>query len=98
MPRKPTCTVAMEACANSHYWGARSGDWACGATLCAYVKPFVKRQKDAADVEAICEAAARPTVRFVAVKSEEQQAAIVFRTGDLLVRQRTQPSMRSAAI
>ena len=58
----------------------------------AYVKPFVKRQKnDAADAEAICEAAQRPTMRFVAVKSEEQQASgVVFRTRDLLVRQRTQ--------
>jgi transposase len=58
----------------------------------AYVKPFVKRQKnDAIDAEAICEAAQRPNMRFVAVKSEQQQAAsLVFRTRDLLVRQRTQ--------
>ena len=58
----------------------------------AYVKPFVKRQKnDMADAEAICEAAQRPTMRFVAVKSEQAQAAaVVFRTRDLLVRQRTQ--------
>ena len=58
----------------------------------AYVKPFVKRQKnDAIDAEAICEAAQRPSMRFVAVKSEHQQAAsLVFRTRDLLVRQRTQ--------
>ena len=58
----------------------------------AYVKPFVKRQKnDEADAEAICEAAQRPTMRFVPVKSEEQQAAgVVFRARDLLVRQRTQ--------
>jgi transposase len=58
----------------------------------AYVKPFVKRQKnDANDAEAICEAAQRPSMRFVAVKSERQQAAaLVFRTRDLLVRQRTQ--------
>ena len=57
-----------------------------------YVKPFVKRQKnDAADAEAICEAAQRPTMRFVAVKSAEAQAsALIFRTRDLLVRQRTQ--------
>jgi transposase len=57
-----------------------------------YVKPFVKRQKnDAADAEAICEAAQRPNMRFVAIKSEEQQASgLVFRTRDLLVRQRTQ--------
>ncbi len=58
----------------------------------AYVKPFVKRHKnDAADAEAICEAAQRPNMHFVAVKSEEQQAsALVFRTRDLLVRLRTQ--------
>jgi transposase len=58
----------------------------------AYVKPFVRRQKnDAADAEAICEAAVRPAMRFVAVKTEEQQArAMLFRTRDLLVRQRTQ--------
>ena len=56
------------------------------------MRPFVKRQKsDAADAEAICEAAQRPTMRFVAVKSEESQAAtMIFRTRDLLVRQRTQ--------
>ena len=57
-----------------------------------YVKPFVKRQKnDMADAEAITEAAARPTMRFVAVKSAEKQASgMVFKTRDLLVRQRTQ--------
>lgn len=57
-----------------------------------YVKPFVKRHKnDAADAEAIAEAASRPTMRFVSVKSQEQQArAMLFRTRDLLVRQRTQ--------
>lgn len=58
----------------------------------AYVKPFVKRQKnDMADAEAICEAAVRPTMRFVPVKSEETQgAAMVFRVRELLIRQRTQ--------
>lgn len=58
----------------------------------AYVKPFVKQNmNDAVDGEAICEAAQRPPMRFVAIKSEEQQAsALVFRTRDLLVRQRTQ--------
>jgi transposase len=57
-----------------------------------YVKPFVKRQKnDTVDAEAICEAAQRPSMRFVPVKSEEQQAnGVVFRARDLLVRQRTQ--------
>src|SRR4029077_416563 len=58
----------------------------------AYVKPFVKRQKnDAADAEAICEASQRPTMRFVQIKSEAAQAAaVVFRARDLLVSQRTQ--------
>ena len=58
----------------------------------AYVKPFVKRQKnDVADAEAICEAAQRPGMRFVPVKEEAQQAnTVVFRARDLLVRQRTQ--------
>ncbi|UVO30685.1 IS110 family transposase [Bradyrhizobium arachidis] len=91
---QPTCTVAMEACASSHYWGREIGGLGHAVRLIPpdYVKPFVKRQKnDAADAEAICEATQRPTMRFVAVKSEEQQAAaIVFRARDLLVRQRTQ--------
>jgi transposase len=90
----PPCTVAMEACASGHYWGREVAKLGHEVKLIApaYVKPFVKRQKnDAADAEAICEAAQRPTMRFVAVKSEAVQAeAIVFRTRDLLVRQRTQ--------
>jgi transposase len=90
----PRCTVAMEACGGGHYWGREIAKLGHAVKLIApaYVKPFVKRQKnDAADAEAICEAAQRPTMRFVAVKSEAAQAAIViFRTRDLLVRQRTQ--------
>jgi transposase len=90
----PRCTVAMEACAGAHYWGREIGKLGHCVKLIApaYVKPFVKRQKnDASDAEAICEAAQRPTMRFVAVKTEEAQAAaIIFRTRDLLVRQRTQ--------
>src|ERR671913_2630688 len=88
------CTVAMEACASSHHWAREIGRLGHAVRLIppAYVKPFVKRQKnDAADAEAICEAAQRPTMRFVALKSANQQAAaVVFRTRDLLVRQRTQ--------
>ena len=91
---QPACTVAMEACASSHYWGREIAKLGHEIRLIApdYVKPFVKRQKnDAADAEAICEAIQRPTMRFVAVKGEEQQAAaVVFRARDLLVRQRTQ--------
>jgi transposase len=91
---QPPCVVAMEACGGAHYWGRELGRFGHTVRLIppAYVKPFVKRHKnDAADAEAICEAAQRPTMRFVAVKSAEAQAAaIVFRTRDLLVRQRTQ--------
>jgi len=90
----PPCMVAMEACGGGHYWGREIAKLGHTVKLIApaYVKPFVKRQKnDASDAEAICEAAQRPTMRFVAVKSEEAQAsAMVFRTRDLLVRQRTQ--------
>lgn len=88
------CTVAMEACATSHYWGRAISNIGHNVRLIApaYVKPFVKRQKnDAADAEAICEAALRPTMRFVSVKSAEKQAsATVFKVRDLLVRQKTQ--------
>jgi transposase len=91
---QPACMVAMEACAGSHYWAREIAKLGHHVRLIApgYVKPFVKRQKnDAADAEAICEAAQRPTMRFVAAKSEEQQAsAMVFRVRDLVVRQRTQ--------
>jgi transposase len=92
--RQSPCLVAMEACGGAHYWAREIGKLGHNVRLIApqYVKPFVKRQKnDAADAEAICEAAQRPTMRFVAVKSEEQQASsAVFRARDLLVRQRTQ--------
>jgi transposase len=91
---QPRCVVAMEACAGAHHWGRELTKLGHTVRLIppAYVKPFVKRQKnDEADAEAICEAAQRPTMRFVPVKSEEQQASgVVFRARDLLVRQRTQ--------
>jgi transposase len=91
---QPPCTVAMEACASAHHWAREISRLGHAVRLIppAYVKPFVKRQKnDAADAEAICEAAQRPTMRFVAPKSDGAQAsALVFRARDLLVKQRTQ--------
>jgi len=84
----------MEACGGAHFWGREIGKLGHEVQLIppAYVKPFVKRQKnDTADAEAICEAAQRPSMRFVPVKSEETQgAAMVFRIRELLIRQRTQ--------
>jgi transposase len=91
---QPPCTVAMEACGSAHHWAREISKLGHAIRLIppAYVKPFVKRQKnDAADAEAICEAAQRPTMRFVMPKSEQTQAAaLVFRARDLLVKQRTQ--------
>jgi transposase len=91
---QPPCLVAMEACPGAHHWGREIGAFGHEVRLIApaYVKPFVRRQKnDMADAEAICEAAQRPTMRFVAVKSEAKQAAaVIFRARDLLVGQRTQ--------
>lgn len=88
------CMVAMEACGTAHYWGRELASFGHDVRLIppVYVKAFVKRQKnDAADAEAIAEAAMRPTMRTVAVKTSEQQArAMLFRTRDLLVGQRTQ--------
>lgn len=91
---QPRCVVALEACGGAHHWARELRDMGHDVRLIppAYVKPFVKRHKnDAIDAEAICEAAQRPNMRFVAIKGEEQQASgMIFRTRDLLVRQRTQ--------
>ena len=90
----PPCVVAMEACGTAHYWGRELTRHGHDVRLIppVYVKPFVKRQKnDSADAEAVAEAALRPTMRSVAVKTAGQQAqAMLFRTRDLLVGQRTQ--------
>lgn len=90
----PPCLVGMEACGTSHYWGRELTKLGHEVRLMppAYVKPYVKRGKnDANDAEAICEAVTRPTMRFVPVKSPDQQAALALhRTRSLLVKQRTQ--------
>lgn len=94
MASLPPCVVAMEACGTAHYWGRELARHGHDVRLIPpiYVKPFVKRQKnDVADAEAVAEAALRPTMRSVAVKTAGQQAqAMLFRTRDLLVGQRTQ--------
>lgn len=90
----PPCLVGIEACGTSHHWARELIRLGHEVRLMppAYVKPYVKRGKtDAADAEAICEAVTRPTMRFVAVKSREQQAALsMHRARNLLVKQRTQ--------
>ncbi len=92
--RLSPCLLGMEACGTSHHWARALSALGHEVRLMppAYVKPYVKRGKtDANDAEAICEAVTRPTMRFVAVKSPEQQAALALhRTRDLLVKQRTQ--------
>lgn len=91
---QPRCLVPKEACASSHHWAREIRALGHDVRLIApaYVKPFVKRQKnDMADAEAIAEAATRPMMRFVPVKSVNKQASgMVFKARDLLVRQRTQ--------
>ena len=87
------CTVGVEACGTAHHWARVIGRYGHHVRLMppAYVKPYLKRNKnDGRDAEAICEAVSRPTMRFVAVKSIEQQATLaVHTTRALLVRQRT---------
>src|ERR1700736_2624049 len=90
----PPCLVGMEACATAHYWARELRKLGHEVRLMPAkdVKAYVKRNKnDAADAEAICEAVRRPTMRFVRIKSAEQQGQLMqHRTRDLLMRQRTQ--------
>jgi len=89
----PTCLIGIEACASSHHWSRQLQ--ALGHTVRlmppAYVKPYVKRQKnDMADAEAICEAVTRANMRFVPTKTPEQQSGLMLhRTRHLFIRQQT---------
>jgi len=91
--RIPRCVVGLEACATAHYWARELGALGHEVRLmpAQYVKAYIKRNKhDAADAEAICEAVQRPTMRFVPVKTAEQQATQLLHRGrEQLVRQRT---------
>ena len=92
--RFPRCLIGMEACATAHYWARELTKLGHEVRLMPAkdVKAYVKRNKnDAADAEAICEAVRRPTMRFVRIKSAEQQGQLMqHRTRDVLIRQRTQ--------
>jgi len=94
MADQPPSLVVMEACGSAHYWAREMVRLGHDVKLIApqYVRPFVKRQKnDATDAEAIVIAAQRPEMRFVAPKSQEQQArAVLFRARERLVHQRTE--------
>ena len=91
--KQAACLVGIEACATSHHWAREIAAQGHDVKLmpARYVKPYVKRNKnDAADAEAICEAVQRPTMRFVPVKTREQQSLLMLhRTRELLVKQRT---------
>src|ERR1700674_3378295 len=90
----PPCLIGMEACATAHHWARELTKFGHTVRLmpASYVKAYVKRSKnDAADAAAICEAVTRPSMRFVPVKTIDQQAALTLhRCRDLLIRQRTQ--------
>ena len=89
----PPCLVGIEACGTAHYWAREIRELGHDVRLMppSYVAAYVKRGKtDAADAAAICEAVTRPTMRFVPIKTAEQQSVLMLhRTRDLLVRQRT---------
>ena len=87
------CLIGMEACATAHYWARELKTMGHEALLMppTYTKPYVKRGKnDAVDAEAICEAVSRPGMRFVPIKSAEQQATLMLhKTRELLIKQQT---------
>ena len=89
----PPCLVGIEACASSHHWSRQLKGLGHTVRLMApaYVKPYVKRQKnDATDAEAICEAVGRANMRFVPTKTPEQQSGLVLhRTRHLFIQQQT---------
>jgi transposase len=91
--RLPPCLIGMEACSTAHFWARELAVLGHEVRLmpAAYVKPYIKRGKsDVLDAAGICEAGTRPTMRYVAIKSPEQQAVLMLhRTRELLVRQRT---------
>jgi len=91
--KQPPCLVGMEACATAHHWAREIAALGHRVRLMPprYVKPYVKRNKnDMADAEAICEAVTRPTMRFVEIKTVDQQSVLMLhRTRHLFVRQRT---------
>jgi transposase len=93
LQKLPPCLVGIEACASSHYWSRELQALGHMVRLmpAAYVKPYVKRQKnDMADAEAICEAVSRANMRFVPTKTPEQQSGLMLhRTRHLLIRQQT---------
>src|SRR5271168_662893 len=90
----PRCVEGLEACGSAHHWARELIKLGHDARMMppAYVKPYIRRQKnDAADAAAICEAVMRPSMRFVGVRSLENQAALMrHKTREMLVSQRTQ--------
>ena len=93
MAQLPTCLVGMEACGGAHYWAREIAKLGHEVRLMSprFVRPYVKSSKnDARDAEAICEAVARPSMRFVGVKSQAQQDLLALhRVRSLLIRERT---------
>lgn len=102
MTQLAPCTVAMEACSGAHYWGRQFEQLGHQVKLIApqFVKPFVKGNKtDRNDAQAICEAAARPQMRFVALKTvEQQQTLVLHRLRSAAVKERTALANRLRAV